>query len=169
MEWRNGRDKNIHETTTNIIFSNFLNEKASYKTKKCFGLFNYSPLISLHQKTTTKLSLPTDIMIMVLLLIKLSFFTVTSIRCQEMPPQNLTGDEDWLVALPPSEQMYIYCNSNLVHLCYTNNYNNRFTIPSDYNLNHCPDDAVDIEIGLFYNQLSFLGKVQMTSNPTTSA
>ena len=91
---------------------------------------------------------------MLLFLIKLLF---PSIRCQEIP-QNLTGNEDWLIVLPPEEQMYVYCNSNLLHLCQTNNYNNQFTVPADYNINHCPDDAVDIEIGLFYNQLSFLGK-----------
>ena len=99
----------------------------------------------------------------------LFFTTILVNQCQEMPPQNLTGDEAWLAALPPTEQMFVYCNSNLLHLCYTNNYNNRFVLPSDYNLNHCPNDAVDIEIGLFYNQLSFLGKIRMTPNLTTSS
>ena len=72
---------------------------------------------------------------------------------------NITGNETWLLDLSPIEQMYIYCSSNLASLYCApkSNYNNRFTIPKDYNLNHCPDEIVDIEIGLYYNQLSFLG------------
>ena len=44
-----------------------------------------------------------------------------------------------------------------------NNFNNKYTIPNDYDSNQSPTRMVEIEVGLFYKYLLYLGTVYTDS------
>ena len=56
-----------------------------------------------------------------------------------------------------SPELYWKCTQN-ISSCTSHNYNNRFQVPVDYNIDHAPGNIVDLEVGLFYNALTFLGE-----------
>ena len=51
------------------------------------------------------------------------------------------------------------CQSN-ASLCERHNYYNQFTIPPDYNRHHAPREVIDLEVGLYWNQLLYLDTKQ---------
>ena len=56
-----------------------------------------------------------------------------------------------------SSELYWKCTQN-ISSCTSHNFNNRFQVPVDYNIDHAPSNIVDLEVGLFYNALNFLGE-----------
>ena len=56
-----------------------------------------------------------------------------------------------------SPELYWKCSQN-ISSCTSHNFNNQFQVPVDYNVDHAPASIVDLEVGLFYNALTFLGE-----------